>query len=144
MDFSSHIFPMAIENIVAAGLTGRITPIVGDVHRMPFREGSAALVVSRGSIRFWRNKPAAFREIRRVLKAGGKGFVGGGAGSTELNEEIGRRMSVIDEEWNKRPNFKYRRNDVPYFERVMMKAGFKRYEIINNDSGFWIYVEKED
>jgi ubiquinone/menaquinone biosynthesis C-methylase UbiE len=143
MDFSSHIFPMAMENITAAGLTGRITPIVGDVHRMPFREGTAALVVSRGSMRFWKNKPAAFREIRRVLKAGGKGYVGGGAGSTELNEEIGRRMSAFNKGRDDRPKFRYRRNNVPYFEGVMAKAGFNRYEIINDDSGFWIYVEKE-
>jgi ubiquinone/menaquinone biosynthesis C-methylase UbiE len=143
MDFSSHIFPMAMENISAAGLTERITLVVGDVHRMPFQEGSAALVVSRGSMRFWKNKPAAFREISRVLKPGGKGFVGGGAGSTELSEEVGKRMSTFNKEWNDRPKFRYRRNNVPYFERVMAKAGFNRYEIINDDSGFWIYVEKE-
>jgi hypothetical protein len=28
MDFSWHIFPMAIKNITTAGLTGRITPIM--------------------------------------------------------------------------------------------------------------------
>ena len=143
MDFSSHIFPMAMENIDAAGLIGRVTPVVGDVHRMPFRDGAATLVVSRGSMRFWKNKPAAFREIKRVLKPGGKGYVGGGAGSTELYEEVGRRMSAVDKGWEKRPKFKYRRNDVPYFDGVMAKAGFKQYEIINDDSGFWIYMEKE-
>jgi len=144
MDFSPHIFPMAMENIVAAGLIGRITPIVGDVHRMPFRESTATLVVSRGSMRFWKNKPAAFHEIKRVLKPGGKGYVGGGAGSTELNEEIGRRMSAFNKGHDDRPKFKYRKNNVPYFEGVMKKAGFNRYEIINDDSGFWIYVEKEE
>jgi ubiquinone/menaquinone biosynthesis C-methylase UbiE len=143
MDFSSHIFPMAMENIVSAGLLGRVTPVVGDVHRMPFQNDTAALVVSRGSMRFWKNKPAAFREIKRVLRPGGKGYVGGGAGSTELNEEIGRKMSAFNKGWNNRPKFKYRRNDVPYFEGVMAKAGFKQFEIINDDSGFWIYVEKE-
>jgi ubiquinone/menaquinone biosynthesis C-methylase UbiE len=143
MDFSPNIFSMAMKNIDAAGLTGRVTPVVGDVHRMPFRDGAATLVVSRGSMRFWKNKPAAFREIKRVLRPGGKGYVGGGAGSTELSEEIGRRMSAFNKGWNNRPKFKYRRNDVPYFERVMAKAGFNRYEIINDDSGFWIYVEKE-
>jgi ubiquinone/menaquinone biosynthesis C-methylase UbiE len=144
MDFSSQIFPMALENIIKAKLTGRITPIVGYVHRMPFQNSAATLVVSRGSMRFWKNKPAAFREIRRVLKPGGKGYVGGGAGSAELSEEIGRRMSTFDKGWNNKPKFKYRKNNVPYFEKVMAKAGFNRYEIINDDSGFWIYVEKEE
>ncbi len=143
MDFSSNIFPFAKENIKASKLFDRIKPIIGDVHRMCFRDGIMDLVVSRGSMRFWKNKPAAFREIRRILKPGGKGYVGGGAGSAELSEEVGRRMKAVNKEWNQRPKFKYRRNDIPYFEKVMEKAGFNHFKIINDDSGFWVYLEKE-
>jgi len=144
MDFSSHIFPLAIENIDSAELTDRIKLIAGDVHRIPLLDNTAELVVSRGSMRFWKNKPAAFREIKRILKPGGKGFVGGGVGSAELDKEIGQKMSLFNKRTSKRPKYKYQMNDIPYFIEVMKKAGFDRFEIINNDSGFWIYMEKEE
>ena len=80
LDFSPHIQAIARENIARERLGARVLPVVGDVHRMPFRDGVAALIVSRGSMRFWRNKPAAFREFRRVLQPGGTGYVGGGIG----------------------------------------------------------------
>jgi ubiquinone/menaquinone biosynthesis C-methylase UbiE len=142
MDFSWHIFPMAKENIEAKGLIGRVIPVVGDVHRMPFQDNAASLIVSRGSMRFWRNKPAAFGEIHRVLRPGGKGYVGGGLGSSKLGEVIGQEMIKRDARWEKGPKNKYRTRDVAYFQKILRKAGFDQYEIILDDSGFWVYTEK--
>jgi ubiquinone/menaquinone biosynthesis C-methylase UbiE len=133
---------MAKENIEAKGLIGRVIPVVGDVHRMPFQDNVASLIVSRGSMRFWRNKPAAFGEIHRVLRPGGKGYVGGGLGSSKLGEEIGLEMIKRDARWEKGPKNKYRTRDVAYFQKILRKAGFDQYEIILDDSGFWVYTEK--
>jgi ubiquinone/menaquinone biosynthesis C-methylase UbiE len=143
MDFSWHIFPMARENIEAEGLLGRVIPVVGDVHRMPFQDNAASLIVSRGSMRFWRNKPAAFGEIHRVLRPGGKGYVGGGLGSSKLGEEISVEMIKRDARWKKSPKKKYRTRNVAYFQKILRKAGFDQHEIILDDSGFWVYLEKE-
>ncbi|MGD0916185.1 MAG: class I SAM-dependent methyltransferase [Thermodesulfobacteriota bacterium] len=144
MDHSWLIFSMAKVNIEVAGLSGRIILVVGDVHRMPFQDNIVSLVISRGSMRFWRNKPAAFREIHRVLLPGGKGYVGGGMGSSQLGEEINQGMVKWGKQWKKGPSNKYKKKDVAYFHEILRKAGFVHYEIILDDSGFWVYVEKEE
>jgi len=66
-------------NILAdeAGLRGRVRAVEGDAQDMPFRDGFADLVVSRGSIFFWPDQFAGVRECYRILKPGGVGFVGG-------------------------------------------------------------------
>jgi ubiquinone/menaquinone biosynthesis C-methylase UbiE len=142
MDFSEEIHKMSMENIKGRGLAGRIIPVVGDVHRMPFPDEFASLVVSRGSMRFWRNKPAAFREMKRILKPGGKGFVGGGMGSGELAEAISREMIRRGADWQNKPR-KSRKSDITQWKGIMGKAGFQKYEIISDDSGFWLYFEKD-
>ena len=144
MDHSWHIFSMAKENIEAASLLDRVIPVVGDVHRMPFQDNIVSLIISRGSMRFWRNKPAAFREIHRVLLPGGKGYVGGGMGSSQLGEEINQGMVKWGKRWGKGPSNKYKKRDVAHFHEILRKAGFVHYEIILDDSGFWVYLEKED
>jgi ubiquinone/menaquinone biosynthesis C-methylase UbiE len=143
MDHSWHIFSMAKENIKTAGLSERIIPVVGDVHRMPFQDNIVSLVISRGSMRFWRNKPAAFREIHRVLLLGGKGYVGGGMGSSQLGEEINQGIIKWGKQWKKGRSNKYKKRDVVYFHEILRKTGFIHYEIILDDSGFWVYFEKE-
>ena len=47
-------------------------------------------------------------------------------------------------QWKKRRNNKYRKKDVAYFHKILRKAGFVHYEIILDDSGFWVYLEKKD
>jgi hypothetical protein len=95
-------------------------------------------------MRFWRNKPAAFREIHRILIPGGKGYVGGGLGSSQLGEEISQEMTRRGMPWEKRDNKKYKKRNVAYFHEILRKTRFVHYEIILDDSGFWVYLEKED
>jgi ubiquinone/menaquinone biosynthesis C-methylase UbiE len=141
MDFSWNIERMAVENITSKGLQERVRFILGDVHRMPFHDNLASMVVSRGSMRFWINKPKAFKELHRILKPGGKGYVGGGAGSAALSQSIDEAMKRGGFEWKNRPK-KHGKKDHRYFRETFHKAGIESYEIINDDSGFWIYFEK--
>jgi ubiquinone/menaquinone biosynthesis C-methylase UbiE len=144
MDFSWDIIRMARTNTEADQFHGRVTLVVGDVQRMPFKGSVASLIISRGSMRFWRNKPVAFKEIHRVLRPGGKGYVGGGLGSSQLGEEISREMIKRGAQWKKGSMKKYRTRDVIYFQEILCKAGFVHHEIILDDSGFWLYLEKGD
>jgi SAM-dependent methyltransferase len=142
MDFSWQIGRLAEENITKHGMRARVRSVTGDVHRMPFRSNTAALIASRGSMRFWRNKPAAFREFYRVLKPGGKAYVGGGMGSSGLGNEIAVEMAKRDPQWSMRPKMRTRRRDSAQLAEAMRKAGFAAYEIIDDDTGFWLCMEK--
>jgi SAM-dependent methyltransferase len=142
MDYSWDICRIAEDNIAGQGLDVRVRSVTGDVHRMPFRSSIASLIVSRGSMRFWRNKPAAFKEFHRVLKPEGKAYVGGGLGSSSLADQIGVEMAKRDPQWTVRPKKRSRGRDSVGLAEALRKAGFAAYEIIDDDTGFWLYMEK--
>ena len=59
----------------------RVAAVAGLAERMPLRDESVELVVSRGSIFFWRDRPAGLREVYRILRPGGEAMIGGGLGA---------------------------------------------------------------
>jgi len=63
------------------GLGDRLFAVVGVAEDMPFPDNSVDLVVSRGSIFFWKDPVKGLQEVYRVLKPGGKAMIGGGHGS---------------------------------------------------------------
>lgn len=63
------------------GLGDRLMAVVGVAEDMPFPDGCVDLVVSRGSIFFWDDPVKGLQEVYRVLRPGGKAYIGGGAGS---------------------------------------------------------------
>jgi len=77
-DINPAFFPFAAELAGKAGVGDRIGLIEADVHELPFRDGYADIVVSRGSFPFWRDLPVALAEIYRVLKPGGAAWIGRG------------------------------------------------------------------
>lgn len=64
------------------GLADRLSAVVGVAEAMPFPDGSVDFVVSRGSIFFWEDPAKGLREVYRVLRPGGKAYIGGGAGGS--------------------------------------------------------------
>lgn len=142
LDFSWHFCRIAEENIERHGMGGRVQTVTGDVHRMPFRPATVSLIASRGSMRFWRNKPAAFKEFHRVLRPGGKAYVGGGMGSSKLGSEIAAEMVKRVPDWSMRSKMQTRKRDSAQLAEALRKAGFDAYGIIDDDTGFWLYMEK--
>jgi SAM-dependent methyltransferase len=63
------------------GIEDRLSAVVGSAETMPFPDNSVDLVVSRGSIFFWDDPVKGLKEVHRVLRPGGKAYIGGGAGS---------------------------------------------------------------
>ena len=80
VDIDPAAVRIAERNVEEAGLVGRVRPVQGDVHKLPFETSSVDLVVSRGSIFFWKDKVQGLREVLRILKPGGAALLGGGAG----------------------------------------------------------------
>jgi SAM-dependent methyltransferase len=63
------------------GLEDRLFAVVGVAEDMPFLDNSIDLLVSRGSIFFLDDPVQGLKEVHRVLRPGGKAYIGGGAGS---------------------------------------------------------------
>lgn len=142
LDSSLEALKIAEGNVRDAGLSDRIYLLPGDVHDIPFPAGSIDLIVSRGSIFFWDDLARAFAEIHRVLAPGGKTYVGGGFGTAELRDSITEAMIKKNPDWK---NFRDKNLGADNQARI---AGVVRdlgipHRIINDDSGFWVLMEKE-
>ena len=62
-------------------LEDRLSAVVGRAEAMPFPDNTVDFVVSRGSIFFWDDPVKGLKDVYRVLRPGGKAYIGGGAGS---------------------------------------------------------------
>lgn len=139
MDISSEVLKIAKEAIGKEGLSNRIETIIGDVHHMPFQDEFADLIFSRGSMFFWNDLACAFREIYRVLKPGGAGYVGGGFGSAAVRKEVKNQYKNKDHESYKSPP----RIEIDILEIAVQEAGINDYILINDDSGLWVLFKKQ-
>lgn len=125
------------------GLAERSEVLVGDVHALPFPDGSFDLIISRGSIGFWGEYESAFREIYRVLAPAGSTFIGSGLGNAETRAEINRKMKARDPGWPR--SIQKRQHQVPTeeFKAIFDKIGFSCDVVENEDEGRWFVLRKE-
>ena len=109
--------------------------INANVESIPLKDSSIDLIISRGSIFFWKNLDKALKEIYRVLKKDGFLLVGGGYG-------ISTPDNIVDEILN---NFKkgVSKNVKPKLDidktlEIMESLGGKTEVIAKPKHGFWI------
>jgi len=140
-DSSSEMLALAEGNIREAGLSGRLSVLPGDVHDIPLPAGSVDIAVSRGSIFFWEDLARAFSEIHRVLAPGGKTYIGGGFGTAELRDAVLAAMTKENPDWK---NFRDKNLGPENRERVtgVIEGLGLPHRIVNDDSGFWVMMEK--
>jgi ubiquinone/menaquinone biosynthesis C-methylase UbiE len=142
LDSSNDMLAIARQNIQEAGLTDRVHTVCGDVHDLPYDDNSIDLVVSRGSFFFWDDRVRAFQEIYRVLRPGGRTFVGGGFGTPALKAEITEKMRVIDPEWEVKAAERLAPKNKDAIRRDLGKTGIPVYEIHEGEAGFWVIMRK--
>jgi SAM-dependent methyltransferase len=141
VDMSQEMCELSKEKAYRHGVADRVTPVHADVHDLPFPDGYADLVVSRGSVFFWKDLPIAFVEIARVLAPGGQAWIGGGFGTKELKEHISEKMTALDPDW---PNDSKKRLS-PENLRAIQEAGRQTglaCRTVHDDSGFWVVIIK--
>ncbi|MDD2443901.1 MAG: class I SAM-dependent methyltransferase [Desulfotomaculaceae bacterium] len=142
-DASQEMLKIAAGNIASRGLEQRIQTLPGDVHKIPLDDNSIDLVISRGSVFFWRDRQKAFQEIHRVLKPGGVAFVGGGFGTEALKEQITSVMEKKNKNWREKLKKNIGENAVEGFAETLRKAGIITFEIDRNEAGLWIIIRRE-
>jgi SAM-dependent methyltransferase len=132
LDIEPEAIELAAQYASDCGMAPRMHWVVADVHALPFADSSFDLVISRGSIPFWRDHVTALREVMRVLKPGGVAFIGGGHGRYTSKEE-----------WEKvrpGPGFHppFPLGNVP---ALMARAGIADYRRLT-EGGSWIEFRK--
>jgi SAM-dependent methyltransferase len=142
LDSSPEALDIAEKNVLGAGLSDRISLLQGDVHDIPLPTGSMDLVVSRGSIFFWDDLARAFSEIYRVLSPGGKAYVGGGFGNAELRDSIAAAMAKKNPDWKTFRDKNLGPDNQARIAKVVADRGLP-HQIISDDSGFWVMIEKD-
>ncbi len=143
LDSSLPVLRHACRNIAKRNLAHRISPVNGDVKRLPFMTDSADIIVSRGSVFFWQNRPEAFREVIRVLFPGGYAVIGGGFGTAEIKKEIFRKMDEWDEEFSKRVNQRLGTETESTFIAELDASVPGMYKIVKDEANFWIVIHKK-
>ena len=144
LDYSDDMQEAAMRNITEAGLSERISLLCGDVQAMPLDDDSADLIISRGSMFFWDDVHTAFREVYRILKPGGKTYIGGGFGNAELRDEISAGMIKKNPDWKEFNKKNISLGNVERFRAMLDEIGVPEYEIILGDEGFWIVISKTE
>jgi SAM-dependent methyltransferase len=148
------------EGLAAArdkNLGARLFAVVGVAEQLPLPDNSVDLVVSRGSIFFWNDPAKGLREVYRVLRPGGKAYIGGGAGSGYPKSEAaklirGRREKMVGEEAEKWKRFvELRRPE--QMKKWAAQAGLRDYVVMGQGAisaedprvgqGVWILLEKK-
>jgi ubiquinone/menaquinone biosynthesis C-methylase UbiE len=144
LDSSPEMFELAQKNIRLRGMDDQVVPVTGDVHAIPAADATFNLVVSRGSYHFWDDLVVAFSEIRRVLKPGGIAYIGGGYGSSLIRDEVlahRKERGIVDDAAHP-TRIRFRKFRAGEIEASIEAAGISDYQIINDDTGFWIVIQK--
>lgn len=146
VDISSTVIERADMHIVEDGVQGRARTLIADVHRIPLADSSVDLVISRGSIPFWKDPEIALKEFYRVLVPGGKAFVGGGRGTPLIQAQIAAAMkargidpSTDGEGRGGSPHRMVKRD----YNDILQKSGIPHFSVTKGDDGMWIQMWKQ-
>jgi len=139
------------------GMADRLFAVIGRAEELPLADNTVDFVVSRGSIFFWDKPARGLREVHRVLRPGGKAFIGGGAGSgypkwavEKLIQE--RKSQIQGEDAGKWKRFvELRRPE--QMKKWAEEAGLSEYEVMGKGAisadddkvgqGVWLMFEKK-
>lgn len=146
LDSEYRMTALAKKNIEKARLMHRIDAVTSNVCSVPFDDNYFDLIISRGSIFFWDDRPAALSELYRVLKPGSILFCGGGMGSEEIQREA-NDIIMTDDRFKDMRSFwlnrdcKAKEKNRIAFNKALAEAGLNG-TVVDEVSGIWIEIIK--
>ena len=117
----------------------KILLINAKAEQLPLKDQSLDIIISRGSVFFWKDLEKAFNEIYRVLKKDGFAIIGGGYGISTPDDIINEIITYYNSEMNKNKKPKL---DLDKMINIMNKIGGKQQIINKPRHGFWITWNK--
>jgi ubiquinone/menaquinone biosynthesis C-methylase UbiE len=144
LDISADALEKAKLHIVEDGMQKRAKTLLADVHSIPLADGSVNLVISRGSIPFWKDPAVALKEIYRVLAPGGMAYVGGGRGTPEIRAQIESKRKELGMKSPDRPKMDKGPGNVPSrdYDEILKNTGITKSSLNKGDDGMWIQLWK--
>lgn len=139
------------------GLGGRVVAVAAPAERLPLPDESVDVVVSRGSIYFWRDPAQGLREVWRVLRPGGRAMIGGGLGREyppwARREFIRRRRASVAAKGPGALRAFAEARSPATFRRLARDAGLPHFEVVGHGGldhehpdagiGVWLRLRKE-
>lgn len=138
LDNESEALDFARENCRQHDMPeNRIRFFNASAEQVPLDDASVSLLVSRGSIPFWDDHVAVFREIHRLLAPGAVALVGCGFSRFQSLDEVKRmRPSWTSEILKERTRWK--KDD--FLPRTLQAAGVTEYSIRDDAYGTWVEI----
>ena len=157
VDPNREALARALAKAAELGLSRRTVAVYGQAERLPVADASVDLVVSRGSIFFWEDRPAGVGEVYRVLRPGGKAMLGGGLGKTypawARREFIRRRREGVRKQGGDAIRAFREVRSSETFRRWAEDAGLEDFEVVGEAAlpeddpdtglGLWLIFEKK-
>ena len=137
--------PKAITGLRAAAERAEVSVECheGDLADLGFAtSASVDLVVSRGSVYFWDDLNAAFRETARVLRPGGMAFIGGGFGNAELRDRIVPAMAERKPGWEDFYHANMSRETTDRLRQASSGIDGVACQVHDDDSGVWVVMKR--
>ena len=145
VDNDAKVVEDARQNLSNAFAQERWQTITADVASIPVPDASFDVAVSRSSMHFWPDLPAAWRELARIVRPGGYVLSGRGFGP-DLPDEI--RASVKAAKYQDiygNSNAEHKESgSLPAIElrKIAADAGFSTVAIIPDHKAYWILARK--
>ncbi len=138
-DNSAEVLSYLEKKVAEASLGERIEVKKLDKFDLPFAAATFDLVIFRGGLFFWKDKPRIIRESYRVLKPGGMAVIGGGFGAKapdELIEARGAEIRELNRHLGKRTLSEAELGD------ILEQAGLIDCTEIERRHGLWLTIRK--
>ena len=144
LDISPEMIKLASEEIKLNGMNSRISLQQGDAQDMPFGDDYFDIIVSKGTLWFFKDKVKAFNEIYRVLKPGGITYIGCGD-ARRIPDNPGDFVKMLRFRFDmQRKKFQkeWRKLRLPpgEWDVILSKAGIEGYKY--HSGYFWIEIRK--